>query len=164
VDLRIQDEAATAAERDAVDSLLGTPESGWDGGTRQDSDLRYARGGHAARDRRDLLLPALHAVNDRVGWISRGALDHICRRLTVPPAEAYAVASFYAMFALHERPRRVVHLCTDIACAAGTMVTIVRKATTTTVITNCLLSLRRMCRACMAASLCVNRPSRRSRI
>ncbi|MFD6097870.1 NAD(P)H-dependent oxidoreductase subunit E [Nocardiopsis flavescens] len=119
MDLRLLDEAATADERDAVDSLLGTPESGWDGGTRQDSDLRYARGGHTARDRRDLLLPALHAVNDRVGWISRGALNHICRRLTVPPAEAYAVASFYAMFALHERPRRVVHLCTDIACAAA---------------------------------------------
>ncbi|QUX25034.1 MULTISPECIES: NAD(P)H-dependent oxidoreductase subunit E [Nocardiopsis] len=119
MDLRLLDEAATEAERDAVDSLLGTPESGWEGGTRRDSDLRYARGGHAARDRRDLLLPALHAVNDRVGWISRGALNHICRRLTVPPAEAYAVASFYAMFALHERPRRVVHLCTDIACAAA---------------------------------------------
>ncbi|MBR8744220.1 NAD(P)H-dependent oxidoreductase subunit E [Nocardiopsis sp. MG754419] len=119
MDLRLLDEAPTIAERDAVDSFLGEPESGWDGGTRQDSHLRYARGGHAARDRRDLLLPALHAVNDRVGWISRGALNHICRRLTIPPAEAYAVASFYAMFALHERPRRVVHLCTDIACAAA---------------------------------------------
>ncbi|MFD6950939.1 NADH dehydrogenase [Nocardiopsis sp. TSRI0078] len=119
MDLRFLDEAPTTAEREAVDSVLGPPESGWDGGTRQDTDLRYARGGHSARDRRDLLLPALHAVNDRVGWISRGALDHICRRLTIPPAEAYAVASFYAMFATHERPRRVVHLCTDIACAAA---------------------------------------------
>lgn len=119
MDLRFLDEAPTTAEREAVDSVLGPPESGWDGGTRQDTDLRYARGGRPARDRRDLLLPALHAANDRVGWISRGALDYICRRLTVPPAEAYAVATFYAMFALHERPRRVVHLCTDIACAAA---------------------------------------------
>ncbi|WP_159944036.1 MULTISPECIES: NAD(P)H-dependent oxidoreductase subunit E [unclassified Nocardiopsis] len=119
MDLRFLDEAPTAVERDAVDAVLGPPESGWDGGIRQDADLRYARGGHASRERRDLLLPALHAVNDRVGWISRGALDYVCRRLTVPPAEAYAVASFYAMFALHERPRRVVHLCTDIACAAA---------------------------------------------
>ncbi|KOX16032.1 NADH dehydrogenase [Nocardiopsis sp. NRRL B-16309] len=116
--MRFLDETPTDTEREAVDSVLGPPESGWDGGTRLDTDLRYARGGHTARDRRDLLLPALHAVNDRVGWISPGALDHVCRRLTVPPAEAYAVASFYAMFALQERPRRVVHLCTDIACAA----------------------------------------------
>ena len=119
MDLRFLDEAPTAVEREAVDSVLGPPESGWDGGARQDVDLRYARGGHTARDRRDLLMPALHAVNDRVGWISRPALDHICRRLTIPPAEAYAVASFYAMFALHRRPRRVMHLCTDIACAAA---------------------------------------------
>ncbi len=65
---------------------------------------------------RDQLLPALHAVNDRVGWISQGALNHICRRLNVPPAEAYGVASFYALFSLTERPPRVVHVCTDLAC------------------------------------------------
>ncbi|MFC7327134.1 NAD(P)H-dependent oxidoreductase subunit E [Marinactinospora rubrisoli] len=118
MDLRFLDAPPTDAERDAVDAVLGPAESGWDGGRRQAADLRYARGGHAARDRRDLLLPALHAVNDRIGWISPAALDYICRRLTVPPAEAYGVATFYAMFAVHERPRRVVHVCTDIACAA----------------------------------------------
>ncbi|RCV49311.1 NAD(P)H-dependent oxidoreductase subunit E [Marinitenerispora sediminis] len=118
MDLRFLDAPPTDAERDAVDAVLGPAESGWDGGRREAADLRYARGGHAARDRRDLLLPALHAVNDRVGWISPAALDYICRRLTVPPAEAYGVATFYAMFAVHERPRRVVHVCTDIACAA----------------------------------------------
>ncbi|MDA0568074.1 NAD(P)H-dependent oxidoreductase subunit E [Streptomonospora sp. S1-112] len=118
MDLHFLDAVPDDTEREAVDSVLGPPESGWDGGLRQASDLRFAEGGHAARGRRDLLLPALHAVNDRVGWISPAALDYICRRLTVPPAEAYGVASFYAMFALKERPRRVVHVCTDIACAA----------------------------------------------
>ncbi|GAB3747942.1 NAD(P)H-dependent oxidoreductase subunit E [Nocardiopsis nanhaiensis] len=119
MDLLFRDEPPTEAERAAVESVLGPPASGWEGGIRQDSDLRYAEGGHNARGRRDLLLPALHAVNDRIGWISEGALDHICRRLTVPPAEAYAVATFYALFAMHRRPRRVLHLCTDIACAAS---------------------------------------------
>ena len=42
---------------------------------------------------RDLLLPTFHAIQDRVGWISQGALNHVCRRLTVPPADAYGVAS-----------------------------------------------------------------------
>ncbi|MDA8368622.1 MAG: NAD(P)H-dependent oxidoreductase subunit E [Nocardiopsaceae bacterium] len=118
MDLHFLDAVPTDAEKAAVDTVLGPPESGWDGGERQSADLRFAAGGHAARGRRDLLLPALHAVNDRIGWISQAALDYICRRLTVPPAEAYGVASFYAMFALHQRPRRVVHVCTDIACAA----------------------------------------------
>ncbi|MBI0384347.1 NAD(P)H-dependent oxidoreductase subunit E, partial [Streptomyces albiflaviniger] len=85
---------------------------------RTDTDLRWARGGREARERRDLLLPGLHALNDRVGWISEGGLDYLCRRLTVPPAEGYGVATFYAMFAVKPRPATVVHVCTDLACAA----------------------------------------------
>ncbi len=65
---------------------------------------------------RHLLLPALHAAQRRVGYISEGALNHICVQLEVPPAEAYGVASFYAMFALAPRAPRVVHVCDDIAC------------------------------------------------
>ncbi|MBC6462539.1 NAD(P)H-dependent oxidoreductase subunit E, partial [Actinomadura sp. HBU206391] len=83
-----------------------------------DADLRSARAGHQARARRDLLLPALHAVNDRTGWLSEGAMDYICRRLTVAPAEAYGVATFYAMFSTRPRPARVLHVCTDLACEA----------------------------------------------
>ncbi|MGW1817198.1 NAD(P)H-dependent oxidoreductase subunit E [Streptomyces sp. NPDC002125] len=120
MDLRYTDAVPSEAERDAVDALLGPPPSGWEGAdARTDEDLRWARGGaSAARDRRDQLLPALHAVNDRVGWISEGALGYICRRLTVPPAEAYGVATFYAMFSVRPRPAKVLHVCTDLACAA----------------------------------------------
>jgi NADH-quinone oxidoreductase subunit F len=116
MDLRFRDVAPTEDEREAVDALLGPPTSAWDGGSRD--AIRIARGGHEARERRDLLLPALHAVNDRVGWISEGALDYICRRLTIAPAEAYGVATFYALFSVEARPRRVVHVCTDLPCRA----------------------------------------------
>lgn len=70
-------------------------------------------GGPAGRPQ---LLPALHAAQARVGYITPGALNHICARLSVPPAEAYGVASFYAMFALSPRAPVVVHVCDDIAC------------------------------------------------
>jgi NADH-quinone oxidoreductase subunit F len=119
VDLHFGDSKPTDEERAAVDALLGPPESSWEGADRSDADLRWARGGRAARDRRDLLLPGLHAINDRVGWISDGALDYLCRRLTVPPAEAYGVATFYAMFSVKPRPATVLHVCTDLACAAA---------------------------------------------
>ncbi|MFE5842757.1 NAD(P)H-dependent oxidoreductase subunit E [Streptomyces niveus] len=119
MDLHFGDSAPTDEERAAVDSLLGPATSAWEGAEdRSDADLRWARGGREARERRDLLLPGLHAVNDRVGWISEGALAYLCRRLTVPPAEAYGVATFYAMFALKPRPAKVLHVCTDLACAA----------------------------------------------
>ncbi len=65
---------------------------------------------------RHLLLPALHAAQARVGWISEGALNHICATLSVPPAEAYGVATFYHLFALAPQAPRVVHVCDDIAC------------------------------------------------
>ncbi|MFF7765598.1 NAD(P)H-dependent oxidoreductase subunit E [Streptomyces massasporeus] len=119
MDLHFGDSKPTDEERAAVDTLLGPPESSWEGADRSDADLRWARGGREARDRRDLLLPGLHAVNDRIGWISEGALDYLCRRLTVPPAEAYGVATFYAMFSVEPRPATVLHVCTDLACAAA---------------------------------------------
>jgi NADH-quinone oxidoreductase subunit F len=62
------------------------------------------------------LLPALHALQDRIGWISPAGLNHICRRLSVPPAEAYGVATFYALFATAHRPPAVAHVCDDIVC------------------------------------------------
>jgi len=117
VDLHLTTAEPTDEERVAVDALLGPPETGWVGGARDGGvETRFARGGRAAREQRDLLLPALHALQAGVGWISEGGLNYVCRRLTVPPAEAYGVATFYAMFSVEERPRDVVHVCDDLAC------------------------------------------------
>jgi NADH-quinone oxidoreductase subunit F len=117
VDLRLGAAApATDEERAAVTSVLGPPETGWEGGQRTARDGHVALGGHAARAREHLLLPVLHAVQERIGWISHGALDHICERLTIPPAEAYGVASFYALLRTTPSPAAVVHVCDDLAC------------------------------------------------
>jgi NADH-quinone oxidoreductase subunit F len=117
MDLHVIGPLASPAERAAVDAVLGPPESGWVGGPRRPGvDGTSARGGHAIRARRSQLLPALHAVQDRVGWISQPALNYISRRLAVPPAEAYGVATFYALYATKPRPPVVAHVCDDIAC------------------------------------------------
>jgi NADH-quinone oxidoreductase subunit F len=105
--------APTDEERTAVDDLLGPPASGWVGGERTATDARVAR---AEPDRRHLLLPALHALQGSAGWISEGGLNYVCERLMVPPAEAYGVATFYAMFSVEPRPKMVVHVCDDLAC------------------------------------------------
>lgn len=120
MDLHVVAPLPSPAERAAVDALLDPvlgPATTWSGGARAiGADGRAARGGHAARARRDLLLPALHALMDRVGWISPPGLGYVARRLTVPPAEAYGVATFYALFSTTERPAAVIHACDDIAC------------------------------------------------
>ena len=92
MDLRLSSAEPTAAERSAVDTAL------------------------AGVGDRHLLLPALHAVSDAVGWISPGALNHIARRLSVAPAEVYGVATFYALFSTVPRAARVVHVCDDLVC------------------------------------------------
>ncbi len=92
----------TAEERAAVDRVLG------------DS---LGESGASARRRRHLLLPVLHAINARAGWISGGALNYACERLAVPPADAYGVATFYAMFSTTPRPPSVLHVCDDVVCA-----------------------------------------------
>jgi NADH-quinone oxidoreductase subunit F len=120
MDIVLSEVAPSDAERAAVDAVLGPPGSTWEGGTAMaDGDAHVAVGGHAARERRHLLLPALHAVQARAGWISHGALNYICRRLTIPPAEAHGVASFYALFSLEPQAPVVGHVCTDVACLAG---------------------------------------------
>ena len=118
MDLRHLDAEPSDDERAAVDAVLGAPApSGWEGGERDET--RLARTGHALRSQRHRLLPALHALNDRVGWISPGGLSYVCRRLMVAPADAYGVASFYAMFSLVERPAELTHVCTDVVCRAA---------------------------------------------
>jgi len=108
MDLRLHDEVSSDAERDAVDAVVGP-------------EVRGAPppGFAAVRDARTLLLPALHALQSNVGWISRGGLEYVCRRLGVPPAEAFGVATFYALFSLTERSRAFAHVCDDIACMAA---------------------------------------------
>jgi len=112
VDLRLLNAEPTEAERDAVDAFLGPSLQVW----AADGNGHAAHGGHAARAQRQMLLPTLHALHERAGWISPGGLSYVARRLTVPPADVYGVATFYALFSVTERPPRVVHVWDDVAC------------------------------------------------
>ncbi|HLX32155.1 MAG TPA: NADH-ubiquinone oxidoreductase-F iron-sulfur binding region domain-containing protein [Gaiellaceae bacterium] len=104
-DLKLLEAEPSEAERAAIDAVVGA---------------EAANGGRVARSdrtRRHLLLPALRAAQRRVGWVTPGALGYASRRLEVPPADAYGVATFYALISLEERPPEVLHVCTDLSCA-----------------------------------------------
>src|SRR2546423_3817600 len=102
MDLRFAGVAPSEREKTALDALLGAPpgdggrppDSGGvsrqgpgDGGCPPDSGgvsrqgQQSWRGDGAMGERRHLLLPAIHAVHDATGWVSRGALDEIAPRL-----------------------------------------------------------------------------------
>jgi NADH-quinone oxidoreductase subunit F len=111
VDLKLLDAEPRDAEREAIDAVVGVEATNGNRVARRD------------RTRRHLLLPALRAAQRRVGWVTPGALGYASRRLDVPPAEAYGVATFYALLALEERPPEVLHVCDDLSCRlAGAVV------------------------------------------
>ena len=117
MDLHFTGDEPTVPEVEAVDAVLGNADSRWFGGERLDpSEAQTSESGQRTAGRRHLLLPVLHAIHGRVGWISRGALNYACKRLEVPPAEAYGVATFYDMFSLEQAPPVVARVCDDIAC------------------------------------------------
>jgi NADH-quinone oxidoreductase subunit F len=97
VDLHLTAHQPSLAEKSAVDGELGAAE---------------------ARSNRHRLLPALHAIQARVGHITPGAVNYVAQRLDVAPAEIHGVASFYGMFSLTPRAPLVAHVCDDIACLA----------------------------------------------
>jgi NADH-quinone oxidoreductase subunit F len=115
LDLHLTDAQATAEERAAVDSDLGASESGWQGGERQSAETRAVFNGESF-GKRHRLLPVLHAIQNRIGWISPGALNYVSLRLDIAPAEVHGVASFYGMFSLKPRAQVVAHVCDDVAC------------------------------------------------
>ena len=117
MDLHLTAAKASAEEKAAVDAVLGEPETEREGGERHiERDGRVGFRGTPVPLSRDLLLPVLHAIQARVGWISPGALNYASARLSVPPAETHGVASFYGMFSLTARPPIAAHVCDDVAC------------------------------------------------
>lgn len=118
MDIKVQGPEPTSEERAAVDAILGPPVSAWMGGKRDlATEGRIALlGGARTKNLRHHLLPAFHAVQERFGWIPQGAFNYICKRLNIPPAEAYGVATFYHLFSLEKSPPTEIHVCDDIGC------------------------------------------------
>ena len=75
-DLKFGTSAPTDVEQMAVDEAIASlgPVA-----VEISERLVYA-GRQRTRERRHLLLPALHALQRAAGWISPGGLDHACRR------------------------------------------------------------------------------------
>jgi formate dehydrogenase subunit gamma len=62
------------------------------------------------------LLPVLHAIQDRLGYIPREAIAAVAHALNVSRAEVHGVLSFYHDFRTGPAGRHVVRLCHAEAC------------------------------------------------
>jgi len=72
---------------------------------------------HFPRER-TWLLPALQAAQRGEGWLSSETLAAVAAHLRVPASEVWGVASHYPEFRLAKPGRRIVRVCTGVACAA----------------------------------------------
>jgi formate dehydrogenase subunit gamma len=64
------------------------------------------------------LIPILHAVQEKVGFIPKEAVPLIARELNLSVAEVHGVVSFYHYFRQDSGGRHIVHLCRAEACQA----------------------------------------------
>src|SRR5256885_8922500 len=67
---------------------------------------------------RTWLLPALEEVQRAEHWLSPEALEAVAAHLRVPKSEVWGVASHYPEFRLSAPGRRLVRVCTGLACLA----------------------------------------------
>lgn len=62
------------------------------------------------------LIPVLHYVQNRFGYIPAKAINHVAQSLGVPASYVCGVASFYSYFSLEPRGAYTVSVCLGTAC------------------------------------------------
>jgi formate dehydrogenase subunit gamma len=68
------------------------------------------------RDAEGPLLPILHAVQGRLGWVAPRLVPLIAHELNLSRAEVHGVISFYHYFRQHAPGKHVIYVCRAEAC------------------------------------------------
>ncbi|AAU92351.1 MULTISPECIES: formate dehydrogenase subunit gamma [Methylococcus] len=64
------------------------------------------------------LLPILHGIQDRIGFIPEDAVPQIAKALNLSRAEVHGVISFYHYFRTTAPGKHTIHLCRAESCQA----------------------------------------------
>jgi len=65
------------------------------------------------------LLPILHSIQDRLGWIPPRTVPLIAHRLNLSRADVHGVLTFYHYFRQQQPGKHVLYLCRAEACQAA---------------------------------------------
>jgi NADH-quinone oxidoreductase subunit F len=79
---------------------------------------------------RSYVLPALHLVHEREGYLSRDGLTAVSRHLRIPNSELYGIALSYSEFRTAAPQGASVQVCTGLSCrlaGAGALLDAVRE-------------------------------------
>jgi NADH-quinone oxidoreductase E subunit len=78
--------------------------------------LEFARECAARERARSYLIPVLHRLQTKVGYLKKSHLAEIAAVFKVPVSSVMGVATFYHYFTLQPRGRTAVSVCTGTAC------------------------------------------------
>ena len=62
------------------------------------------------------LIPALHAIQERLGWLPREELEALSRDVRRPLYEIEGLISFYPHFRTEPPKKVTLHVCHDLSC------------------------------------------------
>jgi NADH-quinone oxidoreductase E subunit len=65
---------------------------------------------------KDIILPVLRRTQEVFGYIPEDVVFELSKRLKLPPADLYGVATFYDQFMMKPQGRHIIRLCTNVAC------------------------------------------------
>ena len=65
---------------------------------------------------RSALMPLLHAVQERDGYVTREGMTEVAGHLGLSAAEVFGVCSFYSMFKRSPQGKLLVSVCTSVSC------------------------------------------------
>lgn len=67
-------------------------------------------------DEKAELIPILHEINGKFGFISDEAIQELSDRMNIPTSHIYSVATFYRMLSTEPRGRHVIQFCESAPC------------------------------------------------
>jgi formate dehydrogenase subunit gamma len=85
-------------------------------GDQQSAEIRRLAEAHATET--GALLPILHAIQDRYGYLPEPAVPIVANVLNLSRAEVHGVVTFYHLFRTHPPGKKTLYLCRAEACQA----------------------------------------------
>ena len=68
------------------------------------------------RGKKGAAIPALQAVQEKLGYIPEEAITEIARELNMSKNELYGVATFYTQFRFERQGKHIIKVCCGTAC------------------------------------------------
>lgn len=67
-------------------------------------------------EKRSALIPALHLVQNEIGYLPLEAQNEVADLFEIAPSEVNGVVTFYDMFFEEPKGKHIIHVCKNLSC------------------------------------------------